>query len=43
MEQMPDAPELEARYRAIFERLGVVAPPVIPIGEALEPSSPRGG
>ncbi|HEX5626495.1 MAG TPA: adenylate/guanylate cyclase domain-containing protein [Actinomycetota bacterium] len=42
MEERPDAPELEARYRAIFERLGVVAAPVIPIGEALEPPSPRG-
>jgi hypothetical protein len=42
MEERPDASELEARYRAIFERLGVVAAPVIPIGEALEPSSPRG-
>jgi tetratricopeptide (TPR) repeat protein len=42
IEGRPDAPELEARYRAIFERLGVVAAPVIPIGEALEPSSPRG-
>jgi tetratricopeptide (TPR) repeat protein len=42
MEERPDAPEFEARYRAIFERLGVVAAPVIPIGEALEPSSPRG-
>ena len=42
MEERPDAPELEARYRAIFEGLGVVAAPVIPIGEALEPSSRRG-
>ena len=42
MEEMPDALELEAHYRAIFERLGVVAPPVIPIGQALEPSSQRG-
>jgi class 3 adenylate cyclase/tetratricopeptide (TPR) repeat protein len=42
MEEGPDAPELEARYRAIFKRLGVVAAPVIPIGDALEPSSPRG-
>ena len=37
-----DTPELEARYRAIFERLGVVTAPVTPIGEALEPSAPRG-
>jgi hypothetical protein len=42
IEGSSDAPELEARYRAIFERLGVVAAPVIPIGEALEPSAPRG-
>jgi tetratricopeptide (TPR) repeat protein len=42
MEGMPNAPELETRYRAIFDRLGVVAPPVISIGDALEPSSPRG-
>jgi len=42
MEERPDASELEARYRAIFEGLGVVAAPVIPIGEALEPSSRRG-
>ena len=42
MEDSQDAPGLEERYRAIFERLGVVAAPVIPIGEALEPSSPRG-
>ncbi|HET7309491.1 MAG TPA: tetratricopeptide repeat protein, partial [Actinomycetota bacterium] len=39
IEGSPDAPELEARYRAIFERLGVVAAPVIPIAETLEPSS----
>ena len=34
-----DAPELDARYRAIFERLGVVAAPMIPIGRprALSP------
>ena len=37
-----DAPELEARYRAIFERLGVVTAPVMPIEEGLEPSAPRG-
>jgi class 3 adenylate cyclase/tetratricopeptide (TPR) repeat protein len=37
-----DTPELEARYRAILERLGVVAAPVIPIAEAPEPSAPRG-
>jgi hypothetical protein len=42
MEERPEVGEFEARYRAIFERLGVVAAPVIPIGEALEPSSPRG-
>jgi len=42
IEGSSDAPELEARYRAIFERLGVVAAPVIPIGDAVEPSSPRG-
>jgi class 3 adenylate cyclase/tetratricopeptide (TPR) repeat protein len=42
IEGSSDTPELEARYRAIFERLGVVAAPVIPIGEALEPSAPRG-
>ena len=36
------AAQLEARYRSIFERLGVVAAPVMPIGEALEPSAPGG-
>jgi hypothetical protein len=40
IEGSPDAPELEARYRAIFDRLGVVAAPVIQIGEVLEPSAP---
>ena len=42
IEGSSDAPELEARYRAIFERLGVVAAPMIPIGEAPGPSAPRG-
>ncbi|HKI29870.1 MAG TPA: tetratricopeptide repeat protein [Actinomycetota bacterium] len=42
IEGSSNAPELEVRYRAVFERLGVVAAPVIPIGEALEPSAPRG-
>jgi tetratricopeptide (TPR) repeat protein len=42
IEGSPDAPELEARYRAIFERLGVVTVPVMPIAETLEPSSPLG-
>jgi hypothetical protein len=39
IEGSPDVPELEARYRAIFERLGVVTVPVVPITETLEPSS----
>ena len=41
IEGSSDAPELDARYRAIFERLGVVAAPMIPIGKALGPSAPR--
>jgi hypothetical protein len=40
IEGSSDAPELEARYHAIFERLGVVTVPVISIAETLEPSSP---
>jgi tetratricopeptide (TPR) repeat protein len=40
IEESSDAAELEVRYRAIFERLGVVTVPVIPIAETLEPSSP---
>ena len=39
IEGSPDAPELEARYRAILERLGVATVPVMPIAETLEPSS----
>ena len=42
IEGSSDTPELEGRYRAIFERLGVVSAPVIPIGETLKPSSPKG-
>jgi class 3 adenylate cyclase/tetratricopeptide (TPR) repeat protein len=40
IEGSEDAPALEARYRAIFERLGVVAAPMIPIGEAPRALSP---
>ena len=40
IERSSNTPDLQARYRAIFERLGVVVAPVIPIGEALEPSAP---
>jgi tetratricopeptide (TPR) repeat protein len=40
IEGSSDAPELDARYRAIFERLGVVAAPMIPIGEAPRALSP---
>ena len=37
IEGSSDAPELDARYRAIFERLGVVAAPMIPIGKPRTP------
>jgi tetratricopeptide (TPR) repeat protein len=40
IERSSDVSELEARYRAIFERLGVVAAPMIPIGEAPRALSP---
>jgi tetratricopeptide (TPR) repeat protein len=40
IEGSSDAPELEARHRAIFERLGVVAAPMIPIGKAPRALSP---
>jgi tetratricopeptide (TPR) repeat protein len=40
IEANSDAAELEARYRAIFERLGVVAPPLMPIGETPGALSP---
>jgi len=40
VEGSADASVLEARYHAIFERLGVVTVPVMPIAETLEPSSP---
>jgi tetratricopeptide (TPR) repeat protein len=40
IEGSSDASELEARYRTIFERLGVVAAPMIPIGEAPRALSP---
>jgi tetratricopeptide (TPR) repeat protein len=40
IEGSSDAPELKARYRAIFDRLGVVTVPVMPIANTLEPSSP---
>jgi tetratricopeptide (TPR) repeat protein len=39
-EMSSDAPELEARSRAIFERLGVVAAPMIPIGAATRAVGP---
>jgi hypothetical protein len=40
IEGSSDAPKLKARYRAIFDRLGVVTVPVMPIANTLEPSSP---
>jgi tetratricopeptide (TPR) repeat protein len=40
IEGSSDAPELDARYRPIFERLGVVAAPMIPIGAAPRALSP---
>jgi tetratricopeptide (TPR) repeat protein len=40
IEGSSDAPELEARSRAIFERLGVVASQMIPIGEAARALGP---
>ena len=40
IEGSSNAPDLEARYRAIFEHLGVVAAPMIPIGTAPRALSP---
>jgi tetratricopeptide (TPR) repeat protein len=40
IEENTDAPELEARSREIFERLGLVAAPMIPIGEDFRAPSP---